>query len=113
MTKINQAELDRQIESLRKWFPKGSTVYTILRKVSASGMSRQISIVALLVDGEKVVDLHPNYAVAAVTGFRLNSKGSHDALIVGGCGMDMGFHVVSRLAEVLYGDYRTLSHRWL
>lgn len=113
MSKISEKERNESIARLREWLPKGSTVHTILRKVSASGMTRHISIVVLKIDGEKIIDLHPNYAVAKACGFRLNSKGSHDALIVGGCGMDMGFHVVSRLAEVLYDDYKALTHKWL
>lgn len=37
--KITAKERAEQIEKLRNWFPKGSTVYTILRHVSRSGSS--------------------------------------------------------------------------
>lgn len=48
MTKISKAGQEKQLENLRKWFPKGSTVYTILRHVSRSGMQRTISALAVL-----------------------------------------------------------------
>jgi len=111
--KVNKAERDEQIEKLRKWFPRGSTVYTILRSVSRSGMQRQISIVCLTAENGKIIDLHPNYSVSQVIGYRLNKGGAHDALIVNGCGMDMGFDIAYNLSRVLYGDGYALNHQWL
>ena len=32
---------------------------------------------------------------------------------VGGCGMDMGFHLVYTLASVLYKDGYALTHRYI
>jgi hypothetical protein len=113
MTKINKPERDQQIAKLREWFPKGSTVYTILRQVSRSGMRRQISVVCLRPDGEKVIDLHPNWSISQVLGYSLNKGGSHDALIINGCGMDMGFEIAYSLSSALYGDGYALTHRWL
>lgn len=113
MTKASELERNEQIEKLREWFPKGSTVYTILRKVSASGMSRQISVVCLRIDGDKIVDLHPNWSVAKVLGRRLNKGGAHDALVIGGCGMDMGFEIAYSLGAAIHGDGYSLKHRWL
>jgi hypothetical protein len=119
--KISKTERDEQIEKLRKWFPKGSTVYTILRSVSRSGMSRQISIVCLHIkDGRtadnsdaRIIDLHPNWSISRALGYRLNKGGAHDAVIVNGCGMDMGFEIAYNLASALYGDGYALEHRWL
>lgn len=113
MTKASKIERDEQIEKLREWFPKGSTVYTILRKVSASGMSRQISVVCLRIDGDKIIDLHPNWSVSKALGYRLNKGGAHDAVVISGCGMDMGFEIAYSLASLLHGDGYALSHRWL
>lgn len=103
------------VEKLRKWFPKGSTVYTILRSVSRSGMSRQISVVCLSTDDKgEILTLHPNWSVAQVLGRRLNKGGANDALIVNGCGMDMGFEIAYSLSHALYdGDGYALKHRWL
>ncbi len=52
-----------------------------------------------------------NYAVSEVLGLRQHPK--LDGVVVAGAGMDMGFHLVSSLAYVLYGDQRALKHRWL
>ena len=97
MTKAEKREKWEAIEKLREWIKPGDTVYTILRHVSRSGMQREIGIV-LLKDG---TDLHPNYLVAKALGERV---GKFDSVIVGGCGMDMGFHLVYNLSYVLYPD---------
>lgn len=103
--------VEEQMARLREWFPKGSTVYTILRHVSRSGMMRTIGIVALLVRDGKTDIRHPNYATATVLGIPRDEKS--DGVRVRGCGMDMGFHVAYELSHRLYGDGYALSHSWL
>jgi len=61
-------------------------------------MQREIGLV-LIEDGCAV--RHPNYAAGKVLGYR---QGKSDGLIVGGCGMDMGFHVVYQLGAALWPD---------
>lgn len=80
------------------WLKPGDTVYCILRHVSRSGMSREIGLVIPRGDG---VMLHPNYAAATLLGYRV---GKRDGIIVRGCGMDMGFHIVYTLGRVLFPD---------
>ena len=117
---------------LRQLIKPGETVYTCLRRVSGSGMSRQISVHIPLIelqsvapkDGEKrknkkvaVIRDISNY-VATVIDYRQNDRSG--ALVVGGCGMDMGFHVVYSLGRSLYpakdgqrdGGY-SFKHEWL
>lgn len=96
-TKTEKAEA---LAKLREWIKPGDTVYTILRNVSRSGMSREIGVV-LLANGEdgRTIDLHPNYSVAVVLGERC---GKRDGVIVGGAGMDMGFHLVYSLSSALF-----------
>jgi hypothetical protein len=88
-------------------------IYTILRHVSASGMSRDISL--LYIKNSNIY--HLNYSVALALGDRLVSRNGSDAIRVHGTGMDMGFHLVYSLSSVLYaGEDRAgyvLSHRWL
>lgn len=107
----NQAKLEQAeaITKLRDWIKPGDTVYTILDHVSSSGMSRQIRVVLLSCEGSKAVDLHPNYAVGKALGLRHAKRNGReqDALVVGGCGMDMGFHLVYGLSQVLYGGRLT------
>lgn len=50
MTKITTHEREESLTRLREWFPKGSTVYTVLRHVSRSGMMRHIGVIALRID---------------------------------------------------------------
>jgi len=114
MAKKVDTERAEQIAQLRKWFPKGSTVYTILRSVSRSGMQRQISVVGLLGGDGQLHPIHPNWSVAKVLGRRLNKGGANDAIIINGCGMDMGFEIAYSLSAALYdGDGYALKHRWL
>lgn len=93
--KYPKSEVEDSLARLREWLKPGDTVHTILRNVSRSGMQHEIGLV-ILKDG---TDLHPNYSVARVLGERM---GKRDGIIVGGCGMDMGFHVVHSLSSVLF-----------
>lgn len=98
----------------KKYCPKGSTVYTVIRSVSRSRMSRVIGLVVIVPGkpGEEPVMFHPNYSAARVLGYRM-APGSVDGLKVSGCGMDMGFHVVYSLAQAVYGDGYALKQRWI
>ncbi len=103
-------EKTEALAKLREWLPKGSTVYTILRNVSRSGMSRDIGLVVMQQDDSgKPYFIHPNHAVSVVLGLSLK----RDAVRVGGCGMDMGFHIASSLSRALYGDDYAIKHEWL
>jgi hypothetical protein len=96
-----KSEREEAIARLREWMPAGSTVYTIVRHVSRSGMQREIGVLVPL-PGEPVEFRHPNYAVSTVTGNRLNANG--DGVVVGGAGMDMGFHLIYNLSYTLFPD---------
>ena len=109
--KVAKLERDEQIEHLRKWYPKGSTVYTILRHVSRSGMRRTIGVVSFCMDDGKVIDRHPNYATSIVCGMPEDRQRS--GVKINGCGMDMGFEIAYRIGQAIYGDGYALSHRWL
>jgi hypothetical protein len=98
--KYSKSEVEESLARLREWLKPGDTVYTILRHRSASGMSREIGVTLLSNDERRgIVDLHPNYAVARVLGARM---GKRDGIVLGGCGMDMGFHLVHSLSSALF-----------
>jgi len=84
-------------ETLRNLCPPGTTVYTVLRHVARSGMSRRIDLYVIQ-DGEPrwLSGLYKN-----ADGIR---HGKFDAITVQGCGMDMGFHLVYNLSRMLYGN---------
>lgn len=83
-------------EILRKLCPPGTKLYTTVRHVARSGMSRTLDVYAI-VDG---APRRLSGYVCTATGLR--RKGDH--VYVGGCGMDMGFHVVYELSRTLYPD---------
>lgn len=111
-----KAQATQALESLRRIFdaaPGGDNrVYCVLRHVSASGMSRRI-------DFYVIRENRPQYLTGLIgqaLDYRLHDRGG---LIVGGCGMDMGFHVVYSLSSALYdstkgsdGGY-TLKSEWI
>lgn len=106
MTRKNDAERQDAIEKLRGWITPGDTVYTVLDSVSRSGMSRTLRVVLLSCEHGRAVDLHPNWAVGKALGLRHAKRNGReqDGLVVGGCGMDMGFHVVYSLAATLWPE---------
>ena len=75
----------------------GDTVYTVLRHVSQSGMSRNISLMVIK-DNEV---RHIDYSTHILTGYPL---AKHEGVKIGGCGMDMGFALVYDLSRALYGS---------
>lgn len=110
---ITDQELARE-ELLKDYFNGESfTVYTILRKVSSSGMTRHISL--KVAEGSNIFDI--TYLVAKALGDKVSSVNGYNTIKVQGAGMDMGFHLVYSLSSVLYhGQDRAgyvLSHRWL
>ncbi len=103
---------------LEEYLTDTRTVYTVLRSVSASGMTRHISLVVAGVgnDGKPAVyDI--TYHASKVLGEKLQERNGHRTIRVNGCGMDMGFHLVYELSSVLFaGQDRAgyvLSQRWL
>lgn len=107
LTKAQQAEAEEARAALRKLLPPGTTVRTILRHVSSSGMSRTISPVVANKDGS-IVDLEW-LIVKAQMGFRAHP--SKPGLQIGGAGMDMGFSLVYSLSRSLYPDgYKCSGH---
>jgi hypothetical protein len=107
-TNVTQQATTEALDMLRTHFPAGSTIYTILRNVSRSGMSRVISVVAMTPDGPRFL----SYQAAQVLGMSCTNKGEA-GVKVGGCGMDMGFHLAYNLSHLLHGDGYACSHRWL
>tara|TARA_Y100001963_G_scaffold123097_1_gene172845 strand:- start:30 stop:365 length:336 start_codon:yes stop_codon:yes gene_type:complete len=102
-------ERAESIERLREIFPKGSRVHTICRHVSQSGMSRDISVIKC----GGVWQLSPSYLVSQAVEMPFKVSNGHNAVRVRGAGMDMGFHLVYNLSQVLYGDGYALKHSWL
>lgn len=108
-TGVYRREWDR-----RRVDKKGTTIYTKVTHVARSGMSRSIECF-VIVDNEPV---NLTWAVARILGDPCDQK--NGGVKVGGCGMDMGFHIVNYLSYSLHGHHNahplagyTLEHRWL
>ncbi len=87
---------------LRTLFPPGAKVFCTVTNVARSGMSRSIRVFAML-PGDANHGPEPrdvSDAVAAVIGERAVKGG----VLMGGCGMDMGFALVYALGHTLYPD---------
>ena len=102
-------------EMLAKWLRPGVTVYSVLRSVSRSGMSRRIDFYVI-----DPADLRPIFLTGYIAGLLGMSWDGDPGLRVNGCGMDMGFHIVNNLSMVMFcpekythdGAY-ALRHEWI
>ena len=98
---------DEARERLLTLLQPGATVYTVLRHVSSSGMSRRID--CYTIQNNRTLYLS-GYMEAL--GIAKRQKGK-DGLMVSGCGMDMGYHLVDRLSWALFSKAYTLTHEWI
>jgi hypothetical protein len=88
MTTIKQ-EAQQELRNILNSIPT-DTIYTVIRHVSTSGMQREISV--RMIDAGRIISL--DWLIANATGRKI---GNHNGLVVKGCGMDMGFHLVDGL----------------
>jgi len=98
---------EQAIEALKEHVKPDDVLYAHLEHVSKSGMTRFIKV-------RRIKDDYPydlTYLASVALGWKLSKR--YDAIEVGGCGMDMGFHLISNLSRVLYGDDYAIKHRWL
>jgi hypothetical protein len=116
MTTATAKQLDREYavsKLLEHYVREGATVYTIQRSVSASGLTRHIS---LFVANEGEINEITYYA-AQTLDEKLNMSNGHRSIRVSGTGMDMGFYLVYNLSSVLFhGQDRAgnlLKQAWL
>jgi hypothetical protein len=111
-TPLTEQEAARQ--QLRELIKPGETLYTMLKHVSRSGMKRVVDVYRMQ-DNEP---LRISWSVAKAAGFTYDKK--HEGVTVSGCGLDVGFEVVSGLSMALFCPDKydhdaaySLKHRWL
>lgn len=104
MTKAQKQEQAEAIERLRGWLKPGMTLYCTLRSVSRSGMTRCIALhwFEAREDGREPDMMRATTNAAKALGWRYDGK--RDGIIVNGCGMDMGVHLVYELSHLLFGQ---------
>jgi hypothetical protein len=91
-------EQQEAIDKLHELLKPGDTVYTVLRHVSRSGMTRAISPIIMTDDGPWEI----SYLACPALGWRFNER--HGGVTVSGCGMDTGFHLVYEISREMYPD---------
>jgi len=127
---MTKKEKEERRKSSIKWLKKNikhkDAIYTVLQNVSSSGMTRHI--MCLIVKKKEIVNI--SWEVADALDYKMNKSG--DAVVVGGCGMDMGFSLVYNLSSLFPFHYYNvkeekrgetpssdgtncygLNHRWL
>jgi len=86
------------IQTVLENLPQNTRIYSIVRHVSKSGMSR-------LIDFYVMVDNRPMWVTPAIRDLLgYNQDKQTSALKVSGTGMDMCFHVVYSLGSKLHND---------
>lgn len=94
---------DDDREYLRALCPPGTTVYAITRHVSRSGMMRTIGLYVIGKNrrGEPELAWLPSPRIVAVLPWAKDDK-KRDGNKIGGCGMDMHYHLVYELSRALW-----------
>lgn len=100
---VKTLKLQRCKDGILKLVTPGQTISTLVHSVSSSGMSRRISL--YIVDGQEIRNI--DHWVSVITGYKQSDKGG---LVVGGCGMDMGFHLVYTLGALLWPNGTDTAH---
>ena len=95
------------IKELKEKFKKGDILYTQIEHVSRSGMMRHIKV-------RQIKNNYPldwTYLISHALNWKISDKTR--GIKVGGCGMDMGFHLVYTLSRLLFNDGYALKHNSL
>ena len=96
MTTATKAETAYSLEYLRSVLKPGTEVFTQLRHVSKSGMTRWLDVYTVIDGSIRNI----TWDVCAAADFTFCSR--RHALKIEGCGMDMGFSAVYSLGRALY-----------
>jgi len=106
--KTKSADYTTSEKYLKKLFARNTKVYTTIKRVSSSGMSRHIEV--FVARKEQIINI--TWHVGNITGYKQNRD--TNGLVVGGCGMDMGFHLIYSLSRALYpkGFKLLKSQKW-
>ena len=94
------------IAGLKKHLKPGCMVYSLVRHVSSSGMSRRISFFRVDKKTGQIVNIDNSVSIIAGYKQATNAPG----LVVSGCGMDMAFSVVYNLGSALWPKGTSKPH---
>ena len=102
-----EQEKQEAIQRLQEVLKKGDTLFTQLEHVSKSGMTRHIKVRQLKNDRP----LDWTYLVSKALDWKVSDK--TNGIKVGGCRMDMGFHLIYTLSRELFNDGYAIKQEWL
>jgi len=102
---------EEAIKTLKENIKEGDVIYTQLNHTSQSGMMRHIKV--RQIKNNYPLDWSRLVAIALDWKEAKSRFGGYNGIKVGGCGMDMGFHLVYTLSSVLYNDGYAIKHNWL
>ena len=100
----NQLNAINELSAILEATPT-DTIYTVLRHVSSSGMQREISV--KMIDAGRII--HLDWLVSQALDYR---QGKHNGIVIKGCGMDMGFHLVHTLLGACKPS-KQFRHEWI
>lgn len=114
-TKTKQTEREEARTAILRLLDKENPrLYTVLRHVSRSGMTRDISVMAVAKDGQV---WNVSYYAGLLLGWQVRDTLGSRTVRVSGCGMDMGFHLVYSLSHYLYEGLDragyVIRHEWM
>jgi hypothetical protein len=120
MTKQNKTEKNKYIKDLKKLVKLDSNLYVNINSVSSSGMTRKLSVYAIVKSDKSILKngtwskkkvntlIKLNWYISKLDIIRLDKNG---ACIVRGCGMDMAFWLTNYIKSKLYGHKKALSNQ--
>lgn len=101
--KKQQSERAEAIARLKETLKPGDTVYTQLKHCSRSGMQRVIQLVVI----EDNVPRYIGYTAAIAMADRYDRN--REGIVIGGCGMNMGFALVYNLGRTLFTPWECIG----
>ena len=84
-----------------------TTIWVLCRHVSSGGATRVLSFFVVKDNTILCID----WFLQDFLGYKPHKK--FDGVVVKGCGMDMGFHVVYSLSQALFNDGYAIKQRWI
>lgn len=95
---LPETEINETKKQLLSILGDNRTIYTSIKRVSSSGMSRHIAL--YIAKDNEIIDI--TWYAIKILGWKRNADTG--GLVVGGCGMDMGFHTVYTLSRMLFPE---------
>ena|SRR5687768_17072541 len=92
MAKYTKAEQAEAVERLRGYDWEKDGLLIVIKSVSRSGMMRRMQVYS------RINNDYLTYPVARAIGWSMND----DGIAVGGCGMDMAFHLADTITWAVF-----------